>query len=454
MSVRKQNLIWRIVFIFVCLFLAPFIVLNLIIGIQGAMKSDELPSVFGIHPTVVGSGSMSPTFEGGDLIFIKHVNIDDLRAKTADYEGDVICFYTGKDFITHRIIDIKVIDGVKHLYTAGDVTGAQDSGSVTVDNLQGQYIGRIANFGEFIMFVQSPSGLVLTMILLLLLYLTGEAILEILEKKYIIKNLQADLAARDAQIAALKATQSIEGTDNEDGLSEQPSEESSELPSEESSELPSEEVSVAPDVEEAPVEEAPEASELDADGVSISSKYRRSFMSRLIQGGDPLQSLYSAAKNYLLQYTGVRDRISWDCETFSYKRNPLVKLCVRGKTLYAYLALTEEETASLQVDGVMETNKFLATPARIKISGTIKLRRVFRAIDAIAARLGLESVGIPEKSYTFTYKTDRQLINRGLIKINHRTFTLPTAPAEDSEATDPPVESSEISVSAEGSPEA
>ncbi len=161
-----------------------------------------------------------------------------------------------------------------------------------------------------------------------------------------------------------------------------------------------------------------------SNGLDIKFMYKRSFLSRLIQSGETPQGLYTEIKNYILKYKNVRDKISWGYETFSYKRVPQVKLCMRGKSLYAYFALTDEEIESLRIDEKVEAGKYLAVPAKIKITGVIKLHRAMKAVDVLFARLGIVAGEVPTEQYSYTYQTDAQLLEQGLIKLE-KGFSAP-----------------------------
>ncbi len=174
---KKKNLIWMIVCIVMCVIFVPIIIFNLILSIKGAKNKDELPSLFGIAPTAVTSGSMSPKFEVKDLIFIKDVDASKLE------EEDIICFLKDGSFITHRIVRIEEVEGVLHFITKGDANNVEDSGFVLAEQIQGKYVGRMAGFGGLIMFLQTPSGLIVVVILLVVLYIAGELLIEWLSAK-------------------------------------------------------------------------------------------------------------------------------------------------------------------------------------------------------------------------------------------------------------------------------
>lgn len=70
------------------------------------------------NPVVyVASGSMHPTLKVGDLLFVRGVKPEELK------KGDIIVFVKpvgNGEYIVHRIVDIKKVDGRILLTTKGD----------------------------------------------------------------------------------------------------------------------------------------------------------------------------------------------------------------------------------------------------------------------------------------------------------------------------------------------
>lgn len=135
------------------------LVCNVTIIVKGTLNPDEPPTVFGVTPMVVLSGSMSGSSDGhievGDLIF-------DTRADTDALEvGDVISFMDGKSVVTHRIIDVYDEDGERMFVTKGDANNAQDMDPVSADKVVGLYRFRIPKLGDFAIFLQKPLGMML-----------------------------------------------------------------------------------------------------------------------------------------------------------------------------------------------------------------------------------------------------------------------------------------------------
>lgn len=133
------------------------LVCNLTIIIKGTVNPDTPPTVFGVTPMVVLSGSMSGSAEDhievGDLIFDTKPEIDKLK------EGDVVSFMQDKTVVTHRIIEITTAEnGEKQYITKGDANNVDD-GAVSGDKIIGIYRFRIPKLGDFAMFLQQPLGM-------------------------------------------------------------------------------------------------------------------------------------------------------------------------------------------------------------------------------------------------------------------------------------------------------
>ena len=65
----------------------------------------------------------------------------------------------------------------------------------------------------------------------------------------------------------------------------------------------------------------------------------RSFTARLSQADDASKANYSALKNELLSYVGVRSSTNWEDDTFTKSGNICAKMRVEGTTLNLLLAL-------------------------------------------------------------------------------------------------------------------
>lgn len=163
----------------VCVLLGFMLICNLIIIVKGTLFPEKPPSVFGITPFVVKSGSMSGTKDGhievGDLIFVGPAEPAKLE------EGDVIAFMEGRIVVTHRIIGVQTgEDGSLLFKTQGDANNSPDTELVREENIVGIYKSRIPKVGDFALFLQTPLG----MLIFIGIPVIGFIIYDIIRRQY------------------------------------------------------------------------------------------------------------------------------------------------------------------------------------------------------------------------------------------------------------------------------
>ena len=95
-----------------CNFLCILFFIALFIGLAGNISSkfDKVYDLIKFKSYVILSDSMKPAMDPGDVIFIKKINVDNLKA------GDIITFQKEKFIATHRIIKFED----KSIITQGD----------------------------------------------------------------------------------------------------------------------------------------------------------------------------------------------------------------------------------------------------------------------------------------------------------------------------------------------
>jgi signal peptidase len=108
---------------------------------------------------VVQSGSMAPAIKMGSLVIVKPAN---------DYKiGDVITFgpYSKtKAPTTHRIYDIKVVNGQPVYITKGDANNTPDTREITKRDILGKVLFSIPYLGFAVAFAKKPLGFALIVI--------------------------------------------------------------------------------------------------------------------------------------------------------------------------------------------------------------------------------------------------------------------------------------------------
>lgn len=157
--------------VILCVIFIPVIILNVVMIVKSYTQPDEMPSVFGVSPVIVLSGSMSPAFEAGDMIFVQKTDPYALQV------NDVICYMEEESAVTHRIVEIQERDGAPLYITKGDANNAADAVPVTVDQVKGKYMGFcISKLGNLAMFMQSTIGMVVFIVGPLLLIVLWDVV--------------------------------------------------------------------------------------------------------------------------------------------------------------------------------------------------------------------------------------------------------------------------------------
>lgn len=140
-----------------CAVFSFLLVCNVIIIVKGTLHPETPPTVLGVAPMVVLSGSMSGTAEDhievGDLIFTTAPDREGLQV------GDVVAFMDEGVVVTHRIVDIAADkSGRKQFVTKGDANNTEDP-AIYPEAVIGVYRGRIPRLGDFALFLQKPLGM-------------------------------------------------------------------------------------------------------------------------------------------------------------------------------------------------------------------------------------------------------------------------------------------------------
>ena len=98
--------------------------------------------LFPLHPTLVGSGSMRPAMDVGDVLIVSEVQPDSIEP------GDVIQFRTPGEFtMIHRVVEIIEIEGTRFFITKGDANDKPDPDPVIPGNVVGKAVFTIPKIG-------------------------------------------------------------------------------------------------------------------------------------------------------------------------------------------------------------------------------------------------------------------------------------------------------------------
>lgn len=156
----RQSVVLSVIGIILCVIFGFTFLCNMVIIIKGSLHPEQPPTVFGVTPLVVLSGSMSGDAEDhievGDLIFLDRADTNTLEV------GDIIAFKSKSIMVTHRIAEIKTNEsGERQFITKGDANNVEDKSPVEADEVVGVFKTRIPKLGNFVMFVQTPLGMLI-----------------------------------------------------------------------------------------------------------------------------------------------------------------------------------------------------------------------------------------------------------------------------------------------------
>lgn len=136
-----------------------YIFIAFIVVVAVLLVISVFPITGNIKWMIVQSGSMAPAIKQGSIVMVKPV---------ADYKiGDVITFgpYSKtKAPTTHRIYDIKVVEGEPTYITKGDVNNAPDNREITKKDVLGKVLFSVPYLGFVVDFAKKPLGFALIII--------------------------------------------------------------------------------------------------------------------------------------------------------------------------------------------------------------------------------------------------------------------------------------------------
>ena len=157
------------------------IIINITLIIKSEINDNEIPDFFGYTPFIIVSGSMEPNILVNDMIITKKIKSDNIKV------GDIISYKDEKNdiVITHRVISIQEIEGVKYFETKGDKNKSSDKNLVSYSQIEGKYLFKIPLIGLIINYVKEPRGMILVIIFISCIYLIYDIIVrEYTKKKY------------------------------------------------------------------------------------------------------------------------------------------------------------------------------------------------------------------------------------------------------------------------------
>ncbi|HDX9589499.1 TPA: signal peptidase I [Bacillus pseudomycoides] len=156
-----MKLVWKVISNIISFVLFTIMVVLAFVVISSKASGSD-PTVMGYQFKAVLSGSMEPTFLTGSVIAIEPTK-DGSKYK----KGDVITFKEKDNkIVTHRIIDVKNINGKVVYETKGDNNNGPDLNPVLAENVIGKYADiTVPYVGYLLSYANSKAGAALLLII-------------------------------------------------------------------------------------------------------------------------------------------------------------------------------------------------------------------------------------------------------------------------------------------------
>lgn len=121
--------------------------------------------IFGFKPFAVLSGSMTPKYPVGSLVYVHSAKPSEIKV------GDAITFVAGTDraVVTHRVIKVDTAEGC--FRTKGDANENADAAPVYFENLVGRVRFSLPYLGYLSTFLSTAMGKIVAIAFLALLFL-------------------------------------------------------------------------------------------------------------------------------------------------------------------------------------------------------------------------------------------------------------------------------------------
>ena len=138
--------------------------------------TSKFPVIKSIRSYVVMSGSMEPKIPVGSVIIVKNTSapatpvVSPLSTGTQKelplYKaGDVISFHRNGTIVTHRIVSADTTGAAVAYRTKGDANDSVDSEVVPQDQIIGKTIKNVPSIGKLIVFLKTPLGFLLCILI-------------------------------------------------------------------------------------------------------------------------------------------------------------------------------------------------------------------------------------------------------------------------------------------------
>ena len=166
-------------------------------------------------------------------------------------------------------------------------------------------------------------------------------------------------------------------------------------------------------------EENEDAAEIVVTETGNVVRYNVSLTAYVAQGDKGLKERYSALKNCIFSFRGVRNKVYWKRESFRKGKVSLATIVVRGETLCLCLNADPARYANTKykVEDLSLTSKNTKTPLLYRVQTDRRLDYAKQLIETVFSEHGLVRIEHESVDYAEPYSTTEELIARGLIRV-------------------------------------
>jgi len=133
-----------------------FVMCVMVFGLVQSRITGGPPSIAGRQMYIVLSGSMSPTFDAGSVVFVRPVPAGEIKV------GDIVTYRarSGETLVTHRVVEVVDVDGEPGFVTRGDANDVNDEGILEAERIVGKVEYYLPYLGRVMSFTQTKQGLI------------------------------------------------------------------------------------------------------------------------------------------------------------------------------------------------------------------------------------------------------------------------------------------------------
>lgn len=157
----------------------------------------------------------------------------------------------------------------------------------------------------------------------------------------------------------------------------------------------------------------------EKEGKKIYIRYKFSFLAKLIQSPQEIQSRYGSFMDEVRAYPKMKSSASWKQVRIYSGRNTLAVILFKGRKLCVAFALDPASMADTKYRGVdlSEVKRFAKTPYLLKITSPRRAKYAKELLAMVAENYNLAKGEVTATDFSLPYETTQELIEKGLVKV-------------------------------------